>query len=509
MRIASFSMKNFRSFVDSGDVELTSINVFIGSNNAGKSTVLRGLHYVQDGVDNGRYCDVRVGQSQAEILYQVEGADITKGYLCASDNGIVSSMRVILTKGAGVSTGWQGQVIKTDGGRVGVNKIPPFEPNHFVVPFLSKRKAVSYIEDVRKEHVQRVDPDVSYLAAKLSRLANPAYPAHEQYSAACRAILGFVVTAIPASSGQLPGVYIDDDETLAIDQMGEGIPNIVQLLVCLVTSKGKLILIEEPENDLHPQALKALLGLVADSAQSNQFVISTHSNIVVQYLCGLPNSSLYKVASDYQVNPPASKISLVAPASEARISVLQELGYAFSDFDLWDGWLILEESSAERVIRDYIIPFFAPRLSRLRTISAGGVDKIEAVLDDFVRLMVFTNLQPVYSGKTWVRVDGDVRGSRVVEELRQKFSGWPARRIECFVEGQFERFYPFVFADEVQKTLAISDRQKKRNAKRELLNDVIKWLEGDLDRARHALQESAASVIEDMKLIESDLLKSS
>jgi hypothetical protein len=59
----------------------------------------------------------------------------------------------------------------------------------------------------------------------------------------------------------------------------------------------------------------------------------------------------------------------------ARVAALSDLGYELYDFNLFDGWLILEESSAERIIRDYLIPWFVPRLTRVRTIAAGGASK--------------------------------------------------------------------------------------------------------------------------------------
>ena len=66
--------------------------------------------------------------------------------------------------------------------------------------------------------------------------------------------------------------------------MGDGVPNVVGLLADLALTKGKMFLIEEPENDLHPSALKALLELVEDGATHNQIVVSTHSNIVARHL---------------------------------------------------------------------------------------------------------------------------------------------------------------------------------------------------------------------------------
>ena len=75
---------------------------------------------------------------------------------------------------------------------------------------------------------------------------------------------------------------------------------------------------------------------------------------------------------------PRSHIREVDATPAARIEVLRRLGYELSDFELWDGWLILEESSAEVIVR-YLIPWFVPRLARIRTVAAGGTSKVELI----------------------------------------------------------------------------------------------------------------------------------
>jgi hypothetical protein len=102
----------------------------------------------------------------------------------------------------------------------------------------------------------------------------------------------------------------------------------------------------------YTHALKALLDLIEQSASRNQFLISTHSNIVVRHLGAIPDSHLFYVHAEPGVLPPTATVQPVDHTTEARIAALRDLGYRFSDFDLWDDWLILEESSAERIIRD-------------------------------------------------------------------------------------------------------------------------------------------------------------
>ena len=330
-----------------------------------------------------------------------------------------------------------------------------------------------------------------------------AFPFHKIYADACKNILGFVVTAIPSTNGQIPGIYLPDGNTLPIDQLGEGVPNIVHLLVSLATSAEKIFLIEEPENDLHPNALKALLELVAASSERNQFFISTHSNIAVRHLCANENSRLFRIVTDDKLPTDASIIHVETP--DDRIDALRELGYTFWDNDLWEGWLILEEASAEYIIRNYIIPWFVSKLTHIRTVSAAGVARVEPMLDDFLRVVLFAHLTPAYKGRIWVRVDDDSAGKAVVTALKAKHRSFDVDQIMPFPADQFERFYPDEFLERVNETLAIKGKKERREAKKKLMKEVKTWLDEDPARGKAALEKSAAPLISDLKTIASKL----
>lgn len=504
MRVTSIRIQGYRSFVDSGIVELDQINVLIGANNAGKSSILKAIHLVQEG-NTGTLMDVRVGSTKSDI--ELNFSDVTNVPKWGVGAGVESCKLCIEFTTTDRRSGSTSVTLFRGGsGSVGGNYLlPNVDPYHFVVPFLSRRKTAGYGEDVRESHAMTMYLDMSNLAAKLSRVSNPQFPAYDQYARSCREILGFVVTNIPSPNGQRPGIYLPSQETIPIDQMGEGVPNIAQLLVNLTSSRGKIFLIEEPENDLHPQALKALLDLIVESSKENQFVISTHSNIVVTYLGVASGSKILKVSAPRGQLPTSASISVVEPEPSARIATLVELGYAFSDMGLWEGWLLLEESSAESIIRNYLIPMFAPGLKRIRTLSAGGLGNVEPTFSDLNRLALFVHLQPAYLHRTWVRVDGDVGGIALMARLRERYKTWPEHALQTFSKPQFELYYPSEFQQESAAALATSDPQAKRAAKRELLLQVTAWLDADGERARAALESSAAEVIGDLRAMEAQL----
>src|SRR5262249_823807 len=158
---------------------------------------------------------------------------------------------------------------------------PNNEPANFIIPYLSRRKVADYSEAVQVNAANAVASDLRYLSAKVDRLADSYHPAFEAYTKACETIIGFRVGAAPSPGGKNPAIRTDAYNYIPIEALGEGVPNLLGLIVSLCLAEDRLFLIEEPENDVHPRALKALLDFIVDRSEANQFIVSTHSNIVV------------------------------------------------------------------------------------------------------------------------------------------------------------------------------------------------------------------------------------
>jgi len=498
MQVKSIYLSDFRSFKKL-NIDLESINILIGENNTGKSSIIKALYLMQEGCDSPLF-DIRVGARAFYINFVLTNTSDHPKWKYSTDDKII---RLTIEKISGTTHGY---TLKDNDEPLQKNIFSREEPNHFIIPFLSRRKSYGYQDTVNDKNTKSIEPHMGYLAAKLNRISNAAYPFHRQYADACMSILGFLVTAYSSGNGHTVGIFLDNGEALPITQMGEGVANIAALLAELAVAKGKLFLIEEPENDLHPAALKALLDLIIASSEHNQFVISTHSNIVLTHLGSTKNSMIYHIHAKPNILPTESEATLIENTPHARLEVLRSLGYSFSDFDLWDGWLILEESSAERIIRDYLIPWFTPKLTRIRTLAVNGISKIEPTFRDFQRLALFTHLEEAYRDAAWVRADGDDIGKKTIAELKVKFPSWLSDRFATYTHDNFEKYYPENFSDEVTQVLGIVDKQKKREAKRLLLNKVLEWLDEDEERGKVALCESANEIITDLKRIESQLI---
>lgn len=388
--------------------------------------------------------------------------------------------------------------------------ISDFEPENLIYPYLSKRKATVFEEAINENNLKAVTGNLSKLYSKIDRLERTADPNHQMFVEGCKSMLGFEVSTNTTANGKQAGYLIDGENFVPMIDMGEGVSNILGLLVDLCKANERIFLIEEPENDIHPSALKKLMNLIVEKSETNQFFISTHSNIVVKNLGAHASTKLFHVTSSNNVEPDRPRLFVsnateVGQESVQRRAVLEDLGYDLFDFDLWKGWLFLEESSAEELIRDWFIPWYTPSLqNKLRTFSANGVTNVEPKFEDFNRLFVFLHLEPAYKNRVWVLIDGGTEEANIVARMRTIYerSGWDRGRFDQFSKHDFEEYYPEVFRKQVQAVVSAPNSDQKRRLKADLLKQIKAWIRLDENAAKEAFSSSAAEVIEKLMAID-------
>ncbi len=498
MWITKIRLQNIRSFEDETIEFSKGINVLVGPNNSGKSTIAYAALVVQQGFSfNNNYA--RLGTDKGTVEVYFKGEDVKEYFRI---DKIPDKLMIQI----GVSGR---SVLVYDGGNLSpAMQIEQIEPKNFVYPYLSKRKVVGYNEDVRDQFASSITGNLQNLYAKIDKVSNPDKPAYTSYVDACRRILGFTVTCSSSPNGKKGCYVIDNFRNITLDNMGEGVASVLGLLVDLCVAENKLFVIEEPENDIHPKALKELLKLIIEKSKNNQFIITTHSNIVTRFLGVTPETKLFRVDMEFKKKVPTSKIEEIENNPEARQKLLAHLGYELIDLDLWEGWLFLEESSAEKIVREHLIPWFAPSLQgKLRTFSARSIDEVESKFDDFNTLFSYLNLQPTYKNKAWVIVDNGTKEKAIVQKLRTTYgiSGWGEDHFQQFDKHDFESYYPDEFKDKTEQALTIENRNEKWNSKKALLGEVEAWIKANPEKAKIAFEKSAANVIEILKSVETQM----
>jgi predicted ATPase len=500
MKARAFRLAGIRCFKDTHLVGLSAkCNLFVGQNNVGKSTILKSFLDLQ-GHPFVFPEDARKGSHK--IFSQILIQDITERI--PVNNRFVDHHNfdfVIKERGEWPSESIPG-FARLERQR-GENVFSTARPTHVFVPFLARRKTQAFNQDVSRQAQDSVNGNLSNLYSRIDLLATAGHPKHDAYRKAVEQIIGITITTKASVNGKEAGHYIDDDTFVTLDRMGDGVTEMVALIVELSLERDRIFILEEPETNLHPRGLKSLLALIRDASEFNQFIIATHSNIVVRELGSDPDNKIFQVSREDEGLLSPSVVAEVSNHPVSRLAVLRELGYEFSDMELHAAWLFLEESSAEKIIENILIPFFAPHLAgRLRTFSAGGSANVEASVAEFQRLVVFLHLQPIYQSQLWIRVDGDDGGKNIAASLRKTFNYLTDQTCASFLHPAFEYYYPTEFRKRAMEILAGTDRQAKRNAKTELLLEVLAWTKANPDQSKEVWAECATEVIDLLKTIE-------
>ncbi len=505
MKIKAIELRNVRGFQHLVKTELSeTINVFIGPNNAGKSTILSSIFMIQR-LNILTQQDITIGQNDGVIQLFTVGEHLPEIPYDPNYDRIIFNLN-----GGGRSRGMPG-----GSQNQWATHTKDTEPFNLIYPYLSKRKTAGYNDNINEGSANSVSGNFGNLYSKIDRLVTPQFqPGNKQYVDACNNILGFEISTLARGAGKHAVYFIRNQEHIPLTAMGEGVANILGLITDLCVAEERIFLIEEPENDIHPKALKALLNLIIEKSSSNQFFVSTHSNIVMKYLGSNTKSKIFNITNDLsdsdRPNLFVSHLKEVSNNLEERRQVLEDLGYDFFDFDLWKGWLFLEESSAETIIRDYLIGWFVkPLKNKIRTFSSGGTAGIIPKFEDFDKLFIFLHLEPVYKNKVWVLIDGGEEERKIIEKMKGKYAGagWNESNFNQFSQHNFESYYPDEFQDKVETINLIIDKKERRIAKKALLEDVKIWISENENHAKEKFKESAFEVIEHLKGISKEINK--
>lgn len=507
--IKELGIRNIKSYRDEVVLELSpSINILTGKNNTGKSTIMRCLQLLQiDNIDTGFLFHLARDQSGGEIDYKFNRWEPIQASWNITQNVFPTLIRCS---------------VKADGNRhfSAINSsdskkfdlqpggFKSVEPNNLFVYFLGKRKVSRFDTTHNSATTSAVRDDMRNLGSKIAKIKGASRTVSDEFNRLCEEILGFDISSLSVPNGIEIGIYVDEGESISIDAMGEGVAHIVALIAELCSSsRPKIFLIEELENDLHPEALKALLNLILRHSNRHQFIISTHSNIVLRHLGSNQDTRLFNLSMEFGSDRiPLTKVKRIK-SNEDRQLVLRSLGYEPFDFGLWSGYLILEESSAQGIIEKIIIPTFVPELAgKLKIISANGSSKVEASYTELHRMYVYLHTNEIYNKTSWVLVDGDPDGIRAIADLTKAFPSVEPGHFLSLKKDSIELYYPDPFKEEAVAALAVSDKQAKRVAKRDLVEKVKRWAVDNPTQVRGKFEESASEVISILRLVAVGLL---
>lgn len=358
MLLQSIELERFKK-INKVEIELSDINVLIGSNNAGKSSVLQGIHFsVVAAVaarrlrkktftqDNLLYCPTRnfkilrnssEYQNQSNFSYLRIKAKI-------DDEEDIYTVRVYRARNEG-NVGCERSGNQRIGARI-TEDIPPFS---IYVPGLA---GIPQVEEYRSESVVRKGVasgdanlylrNVIYLILKkdllpeLRKLMLLVFPG-----------FGIRVEFDPVNDSYIDVLIMHKSggSWKHLELVGTGVLQALQIFSYVTLFKPALLLLDEPDSHLHPDNQVLLTDALVTIAQetNTKMVISTHSRHILDSLYGdanfvwLKNGKVYDQGSDLH-----------------RLSMLLDIGALDSYEKLREGnveYVVLTEDSKMELIK--------------------------------------------------------------------------------------------------------------------------------------------------------------
>jgi len=240
MWLHSIKIKDLKCFKGEHPYEFSKhINLFVGANNSGKSTLMRALH-LPEMTSQPRNC-VRIKAKAAFVELRFEDLDERFANDMAARSGGSSS--------GGVRFSFVDNHTVTHSLKF-ASDADWGEPRHFNFgktishkdnifhPFLSGRKVGKFEEQTNEKTQQEIRTNLSNLQQRLMRLTDPGSDHHERFKAACLDIIGHPINSFVLNSGTGAGFRVDEDNEIALADMGEGVPNILGLIVNLFSDQS-------------------------------------------------------------------------------------------------------------------------------------------------------------------------------------------------------------------------------------------------------------------------------
>lgn len=407
--LRGFTIGGFRNFgAHQWIYPLERVNIFIGSNNSGKSNILRYIKRVVaptikthfdnavelnelDRPRNGallNHIEIRADfpaplldildrnpQHRANIITGFGRAIVDEQYLCAAykfpraqtpnsfpielypatlypDTDLLPLQRawkVTNHSSGGSKEGWYHGLMEWTNAQMRRDLHP-----YYIKTF---RQLSTRLEGFDDEY-DRTDINVPHLIDDISRLERPRFNEQSEKEKFNR-LLNFVRTLlqdkainIEVSADKTHIYVIQNEKTLPLEALGSGIHEVFMLAADVILRNDNVVLIEEPEAHLHPILQRLLMDFLVTQTDS-QIFITTHSASIIDTL----GCNVFFVSNDAgsaTVNP--------LMTSQQKYNACRHLGFKPSDL-MQTNCVVWIEGPSDRIYLNHWLKAVAPDLS--------------------------------------------------------------------------------------------------------------------------------------------------
>ncbi|QHL86424.1 AAA family ATPase [Nibribacter ruber] len=326
--------------IDSVEVELQALNIFIGTNNSGKSSFIQGIQFAISSAQTLRLKSVSwrsknesqtLNLDSTDFLYtptrHIENLYHGKRLVTSKrradrismnfrfDDGQKTSINVSRGKNGGFATVVTGKVLGQKVNDIdnpfcvyvpGIAGIPIQEK--FEVPIAIKKSAT---RGDSNNYLRNILLEISNSESKWSAFI---FSVNQIYSD-----IEIRVDFRDSVSEYIDVFVTNADIELPLDSIGTGLLQTIQIFAYIEYFNPRIILLDEPDSHLHPTKQKNLANELLRRTNENKdlkVVFSTHSRYILETLENIANVVYFQNGSSYP-NIQGSKILLDIGAADA------------------------------------------------------------------------------------------------------------------------------------------------------------------------------------------------
>lgn len=208
-------------------------------------------------------------------------------------------------------------------------------------------------------------------------------------------------------------IYIIDQysETSKIDNKSSGVQR-VALIICLInlfkTEKALseyILLIDEPEGNLHVKAQKKMFDLLKDFSKYHQVIISSHSTIFMQ---NIDFEAVNYVDREKNIGTFIDNDNLGVKNFK---KIRESLGLEISDTLFLNNEIVAVEGESDVILHEYIYDRLNPNNNQYTFFTIEGADNaIQNVIA----------LKQILNKEVTVILDNDTKGEDIFNKIRNK-----------------------------------------------------------------------------------------
>lgn len=323
MRLTYFTVSNYRSITTAYKLELKGVTVLIGKNNEGKSNLINALNLAMEIIHYVGYYQKKLLpprrynwsydyplQLQANKKIKNKTTDFRLDFSLDAEEIQNFKEEVGPTINAELSVFIS---IKQDGSlsftipKRGKNATALTQKYAIIAKFIYKNIDLQYIpairsesdayevinEIVESEFSAATDPKYieakayieQYQDQKLRELSERIKVPLSRFMPKIKNVDISIEERLRRRSflyGKSVVVEMDDGVKTRLSQKGDGVKSLTTMAVLSQTeANNRIIIVDEPENHLHPEAIRYLRQVLYNLAEKNQIIISTHNPIFV------------------------------------------------------------------------------------------------------------------------------------------------------------------------------------------------------------------------------------